>query len=91
MTSLTSLGRVAWAEGEKAIWGDLRQRLFIDPAELKVEYAESPAWLKKLMDAWTDGLNFYLATHKDVRPKVIARFEPWMALSFTEGSIGGGY
>ena len=86
---LTSLGRTAEAEGEKAVWADLRQRLFIDPVELKKDYAASPAWLKKLMDAWADGANFYLATHKDVKPKVIAHFEPWMALSFTEGSIGG--
>ena len=41
------------------------------------------------MDAWADGLNYYLATHPDVKPRVITRFEPWMALSFSEGSIGG--
>jgi acyl-homoserine-lactone acylase len=86
---LTSLGRTAEADGEQAVWTDLRQRLFVDPERLKVEYAESPAWLKKLMDAWADGLNFYLATHKDVKPEVLTHFEPWMALSFTEGSIGG--
>ncbi len=86
---LTSLGRTAEADGEKAIWADLRQRLWVDPEELKKEYAASPAWLKRLLDAWADGINFYLATHKAVKPRVIARFEPWMALSFTEGSIGG--
>ena len=41
------------------------------------------------MDGWAAGLNYYLATHPQVRPRVITRFEPWMALSFTEGSIGG--
>jgi acyl-homoserine-lactone acylase len=41
------------------------------------------------LDAWADGLNDYLATHPRVRPHVIAHFEPWMALGFTEGSIGG--
>ena len=41
------------------------------------------------MQAWADGLNYYLATHPEVRPRVLTRFEPWMALSFTEGSIGG--
>ena len=41
------------------------------------------------MDAWANGLNYYLATHPEVRPRVLTRFEPWMALSFTEGSIGG--
>jgi acyl-homoserine-lactone acylase len=86
---LTALGRNAEADGEKAIWADLRARLYMDPDELKARYAVSPDWLKRLMDAWADGLNYYLATHPDVRPKAIARFEPWMALSFTEGSIGG--
>lgn len=86
---LTALGRTAEAAGEDALWADLRQRLFVDPAELKAQYAKSPAWLKGLMNAWADGLNFYLATHPEVKPKVLIRFEPWMALSFTEGSIGG--
>ncbi len=86
---LTSLGRTAEAEGEDAIWGDLRQRLFVDPAELKAQYTASPLWLRRLMDSWADGLNYYLATHPQVHPKVLTHFEPWMALSFTEGSIGG--
>lgn len=86
---LTALGRTAEAEGEGALWADLRQQLFVDPEELKQDYARSPAWLQALMQAWADGLNYYLATHPQVKPKVLTRFEPWMALSFTEGSIGG--
>ena len=86
---LTALGRTAEAEGESAIWADVRQRLFVDPADLQERYRTSPGWLRTLMDAWADGLNYYLATHPDVHPKVLTRFEPWMALSFTEGSIGG--
>jgi acyl-homoserine-lactone acylase len=86
---ITALGRTAEAEGETAIWQDLRQKLFIDPVDLKAKYAQSPAWLQSLMTAWADGLNYYLATHPKVAPRVIKHFEPWMALSFTEGSIGG--
>ncbi len=86
---LNSMGRLAEAEGESAIWKDLRMKIFIDPVALKAQYGTSPAWLKALMNAWSDGLNFYLAKHSDVHPRVIAHFEPWMALSFTEGSIGG--
>ena len=86
---LTSLGRRAEAEGEALIFSDLRQRLWIDPADLKVQYAGSPRWLRALMQAWAAGLNQYLADHPEVKPKVITRFEPWMALSFSEGSIGG--
>jgi acyl-homoserine-lactone acylase len=86
---LTSLGRTAEAEGQGAIWADLRQRLYIDPEDLQAKYRSSPAWLKALMDGWADGLNFYLATHPQTKPRVITHFEPWMALSFSEGSIGG--
>ncbi len=85
---LAALGWTARAEGKKAIWSDLREQLWIDPVVLKKDYAKSPDWLKKLMNAWADGLNWYLATHPDLHP-VIKHYEPWMALSFTEGSIGG--
>jgi acyl-homoserine-lactone acylase len=86
---LTNLGRRAEADGEQAIWSDLRQRLWVDPADLKAKYAQSPVWLQGLMQAWAAGLNQYLADHPEVKPKVLSRFEPWMALSFSEGSIGG--
>ena len=86
---LTALGRTAEAEGEKAIWQDLRARLYVSPEELKADYWKSPQQMRRLMDAWADGLNYFLATHPNVHPKVLTRFEPWMAMSFTEGSIGG--
>ncbi|MEP6945869.1 MAG: penicillin acylase family protein [Acidobacteriota bacterium] len=86
---LNSLGRMAEAEGGGAVWNDLRQRMFVDSDKLKTDYAASPAWLQKLMTAWADGLNFYLSTHPATKPRVLTHFEPWMALSFTEGSIGG--
>jgi acyl-homoserine-lactone acylase len=86
---LNAMGRLAEAEGESKIYQDLRMKLFIEPEVMKKDYARSPGWLKKLMDAWADGLNYYLAKHPDVEPRVIHRFEPWMALTFTEGSIGG--
>ncbi len=86
---INAMGRLAEAEGEGEVYRDLRMKLFIDPDTLRARYAASPDWLKRLMDAYADGLNYYLYTHPRVRPRVITRFEPWMALSFTEGSIGG--
>src|SRR5215217_8581618 len=72
---LNSMGRLAEAEGESAVWRDLRMKLFIDPEALKTQYEASPPWLKTLMNAWADGLNFYLAKHPEVKPSVIKRFE----------------
>lgn len=86
---INAMGRLAEVEGEREIWRDLRMKLFIDTLEIKALYAESPAWLKELMQGWANGLNYYLHTHPEVKPRLITRFEPWMALTFSEGSIGG--
>ena len=86
---INAMGRLAEVEGEAELYRDLRMKLFINPAALQAQYALSPAWLKQLMMAYADGLNYYLATHPEVKPALITRFEPWMALSFSEGSIGG--
>jgi acyl-homoserine-lactone acylase len=89
MNYINGMGRLAEAEGESKIYLDLRMKLFINPDDLKKQYAASPPWLQALMNSFADGLNYYLAKHPDVKPRVIQRFEPWMALSFSEGSIGG--
>ena len=86
---INAMGRLAEAEGESAIYRDLRMKLFIDPDSMRAAYAKSPAWLRALMGSFADGLNYYLYTHPRVKPRVITRFEPWMALTFSEGSIGG--
>ncbi|HTX06425.1 MAG TPA: penicillin acylase family protein [Steroidobacteraceae bacterium] len=84
-----ALGWRSETQGAASIYLDLRRQLFVDPKVLRAKYAQSPPWLKKLMDAFADGLNYYLYEHPEVKPKVITHFEPWMALAFTEGSIGG--
>ncbi|WP_027867453.1 penicillin acylase family protein [Massilia alkalitolerans] len=86
---INAMGRLAEVEGEKEVWRDLRMKMYIQPSDMQAKYAASPAWLKELMNAFADGLNYYLHTHPEVKPKLITRFEPWMALSFSEGSIGG--
>lgn len=89
MNYLNAMGRLAEAEGASAVWRDLRMKLFIDPVEIQKQYKASPAWLQTLCTAWADGLNYYLHMHPETKAKVLGRFEPWMALTFTEGSIGG--
>src|SRR5215469_10143171 len=71
---INAMGRLAEAEGESKIYQDLRMKLFIDPDDLKKDYAASPEWLKALMNAFADGLNYYLYKHPEVKPRVIKRF-----------------
>ncbi|MET6989208.1 acylase [Sediminicola arcticus] len=82
-------GRLAEVEGEGAIYSDLRAKLFMTEAEAKANYEMSPDWLKKLCDAFADGVNYYLYTHPEVKPRLLTHFEPWMPMYFSEGSIGG--
>ncbi len=82
-------GRLAEVEGEDAIYSDLRAKLFMTEEEAKANYEKSPDWLKELCDAFADGINYYLYTHPEVKPKLLTRFEPWMPMYFSEGSIGG--
>jgi len=86
---ILALGRMAEVAGKSALYADLRMRLFIDTVEVKKEYEKSPEWLKALMVGFADGVNYYLHTHPEVKPRLLSRFEPWMALTFSEGSIGG--
>ena len=82
-------GRLAEVEGESAIFSDLRARLFMTTDEAKAAYQAAPNWLKELCDAFADGVNWYLYTHPEVKPRLLTRFEPWMPMFFSEGSIGG--
>ncbi|UFH56694.1 penicillin acylase family protein [Spirosoma sp. KNUC1025] len=86
---IDAIGRMAEVEGESALYHDLRARLFLDTTRAVAIYKKSPAWMKKLLDAFADGTNYYLYTHPDVKPKLLKRFQPWMPLLFSEGSIGG--
>lgn len=84
-----AIGRLAEVEGEDQLMSDLRTNLFMTKEEAIANYEASPEWLKKLCDAFADGINYYLYTHPEVKPKLLTHFEPWMPMYFFEGSIGG--
>lgn len=84
-----AIGRLAEVEGEQAVYSDLRAQMFMTTKQAKENFNKSPEWLKKLCVAFADGINFYLYTHPEVKPKLLNHFEPWMPMYFSEGSIGG--
>ena len=84
-----AIGRLAEVEGEKALYSDLRARLYMTKEEAIKNYEDSPKWLQELCIAFADGINFYLKNHPEVKPKLLTHFEPWMPMYFSEGSIGG--
>lgn len=88
MNYIEKLGRMSEVKGEKELAYDLYIKLLIDEKEAKEEYKTSPVWLKKLLNAYADGINYYLKKHPEVKPKLLTHFEPWYPLLWTDGSIG---
>ena len=88
MNYIEKLGRLGEVNGEKYIYDDLLIKLLITPQDAQADYKKAPAWLKKLLNAYADGINYYLHTHADVKPALLTRFEPWYPLLWTDGSIG---
>jgi acyl-homoserine lactone acylase PvdQ len=84
-----AIGRLAEVEGEEALYSDLRARLFMSKQEAIANLENSPEWLQELCNAFADGINYYLHTHPEANPRLLDRFEPWMPMYFSEGSIGG--
>jgi acyl-homoserine-lactone acylase len=84
---LYQMGRQAEADGESMVYEDLQLQLIADTADAIKEYQTSAASFKKLLEAFADGINYYLYKHPETKPKVFKRFEPWFALMFTDGSV----
>jgi acyl-homoserine lactone acylase PvdQ len=87
MNYITMLGRTTEIKGKDAIYEDLLVKMVIDSADAVNDYNHSPIWLKKLLNAFADGVNYYLYTHPNVKPAALKEFKPWYPLMYTDGSI----
>jgi acyl-homoserine-lactone acylase len=88
MNYIEKLGRTAEVLGEAALYNDLLIRLIIDSAVAVKDYEASQPWLKKLLNAYADGINYYLYKNPQTHPLLLHRFKPWYPLLWTDGSIG---
>ena len=87
MNYIDKLGRVAETEGEKELAFDLLNRILFDSADAVKDYERSPVWMKKLCNAFADGINFYLYKNPGTKPLLLSRFKPWYPFLWTDGSI----
>jgi len=88
MNYIEKLGRKSEVYGETELYNDLLIRMVIDSSEAIKDYQQAPDWLQKLLNAYADGINFYLHKHPSVKPALLTRFQPWYPLLWTDGSIG---
>jgi acyl-homoserine lactone acylase PvdQ len=81
------LGRTAEIKGGENLYNDLLVKLVIDSASAVEDYKKSPLWLKELLHAFADGVNYYLYKNPGVKPALLQSFQPWYPLMYTDGSI----
>jgi len=79
---IRSLGRYSEVAGQSGLAGDLLNRAFEVVSKSKADWEELEPKFKDISVGYTDGLNFFLAQHPDVEPRLITRFEPWHMLAF---------
>ncbi|WP_273215492.1 penicillin acylase family protein [Runella zeae] len=85
---IEKLGRLSELNGEKDLYNDLQIRLLIDTTEAIADYKKAAPWLKKLLNAYADGINFFLHKNPQIKPRLLTKFQPWYPLLWTDGSIG---
>ena len=88
MNYIEKLGRMSEIKGEFSLYDDLQIKLLIDTTDAIADYNKAEPWMKKLLNAYADGINFYLHTHPNTKPALLTRFKPWYPLLWTDGSIG---
>ena len=85
---IEKLGRLSEINGSKNIYNDLQIRLLIDSTEAIADYNKAEPWMKKLLNAYADGINYYLYRNPKVKPALLTKFKPWYPYLWTDGSIG---
>ncbi|HVX52521.1 MAG TPA: penicillin acylase family protein [Chitinophagaceae bacterium] len=88
MNYIEKLGRLAEVNGEHDLYNDLLNKMVLDSADAVNDYNNAPVWLKKLCNAFADGINYYLYKHPAIKPALLTHFKPWYPLLWTDGSIG---
>jgi len=79
---IRALGRAAEVHGEKAVTGDLLNHALGIPKLAMAEYQRLSPRSQQLCAAVADGLNYFLETNPQVKPRLITKFEPWHVLAF---------
>ena len=88
MNYIEKLGRMAEIKGEGELYEDLLIRMIIDSTEAIADYKKAPDYLKRILNAQADAINYFLYKNPAVKPALLTRFQPWYNLLWTDGSIG---
>lgn len=78
---MLGLGRYAELYGEKGLKSDMINRAFEIPQTSQRDYEKLAPDMRSICEAFVKGVNYYLETHPEVKPRALARLEPWQMLA----------
>ena len=78
---IRAVGRASEVYGEQALAADLADHALGIPQLALAEYQRAAPQMRRLYDAFADGLNYFLATNELVRPRLLNGFRGWYALA----------
>jgi penicillin amidase len=78
---IRAVGRAAEIYGEQALAADLADHALGIPQLALAEYQRTSPHMRRLYDAFADGLNYFLATNELMRPRLLKPFKGWYALA----------
>lgn len=76
---IAMLGRSSELYGDSTIASDVAHRLFQVSTHARAGYRRATPRMRAIADAFAGGINWYLATHPDVHPRLLPRWEGWWA------------
>ena len=84
---IRSLGRASEVYGTKTLEDDELVRALEIPKLAQAEYEHMPARSREMLAGGTEGLNYFLATHPQIKPRLLTHFEPWYGLAFNRYAL----
>ena len=80
-TCIRSLGRYAEIKGLEGVPSDVLNRSFEIPHRSQEDFEKLKPEYKRMATAYVAGINHYLKTHPEEKPRLINRFEPWYSIA----------
>ena len=86
-TCLRSLGRYAEVGGDSELSSDILNRSFEIVRRSQEDFPRLTPELQGMATAYAEGINRYLTTHPETKPRRLTHFEPWYALAMDRHMI----
>jgi acyl-homoserine lactone acylase PvdQ len=84
---ILSVGRYSEAHGSQGYNSDLLNRAFEIAPRSQKDFSKLDPAMQEMATSFTMGINYYLARHPEVKPRMIQKFEPWHIVAFTRHGI----